>query len=97
MKMHFTEGITVTEAAEHAGVERTHFSKLFLRKFGVSPKEYLESLVMKEAERMVGESSYSISEIALSVGFPDLYSFSKAFKRNYGISPTVFRESRKQE
>jgi AraC-like DNA-binding protein len=91
MEMHYTEGITVEGAAKYVGVDRTHFSKRFQKKFGMSPSEYLKSLVMKEAGQMVKETNYSFTEIAYSVGFPDLYSFSKAFKKYYGESPTISR------
>jgi AraC-like DNA-binding protein len=93
MNMHYTEGITVEEAAKYVGVDRTHFSKRFQKRYGVSPSEYLKSLLMKEAGQMVKETNYSFTEIAFSVGFPDLYSFSKAYKKYYGVSPTESRHS----
>jgi AraC-like DNA-binding protein len=79
MKMHYSYGITVDEAAKFAGVDRTHFSKRF-RKFGISPGEYIKSLIMKEAGQMLLETNFSVSEIAYSLGFSNLYSFSKAYK-----------------
>jgi AraC-like DNA-binding protein len=91
LDMHYAEGITIEETAKYAEVSRTHFSKQFQKTVGISPSEYLNSLIMKEAGKMVEGTNYSFSEIALSVGFPDLYSFSKAFKKFYGMSPTMYR------
>lgn len=92
LQMHFTEGITIEEAAHNAGVNRTYFSKKFHKQFGVSPVKYLQSLRMNEAVRMLKETELKLTEIALSVGFPDLYSFSKAFKKHYQVSPFLFRK-----
>jgi AraC-like DNA-binding protein len=92
MEMHYTEGITVGGAAKYVGVDRTHFSKRFQKRFGISPSDHLKSLIMNEAGQMVKQTNYSFTEIAYSVGFPDLYSFSKAFKKYYGESPTISRK-----
>jgi AraC-like DNA-binding protein len=92
LQMHFTEGITIEEAAHNAGVTRTYFSKKFHEYYGVSPVKYLQTLRMNEAVRLLKETELKLTEIALSVGFPDLYSFSKAFKKNYQVSPFLFRK-----
>ena len=42
---------------------------------------------MKQAAKMIEEERFNITEIALSLGYSDLYSFSKAFKNYYGVSP----------
>jgi len=92
LQMHYTEGITIEEAAHNAGVNRTYFSKKFNEYYGMSPVKYLQSLRMNEAVRMLKETELKLTEIALSVGFPDLYSFSKAFKKHYQVSPITFRK-----
>jgi AraC-like DNA-binding protein len=50
---------------------------------------------MKSAGKMLGESDFSVTEIALSLGYPDLYTFTKAFRKYYGSSPSVFRKDHK--
>ncbi len=35
---------------------------------------------MNEARLLLDQTEYKLSEIAQSVGYPDLFSFSKAFK-----------------
>jgi AraC-like DNA-binding protein len=92
LEMHYMEGISVEEAAKYVGVDRSHFSKTFQQIYGVSPRKHLQGLAMKEASRMIGRTECSISEVALSVGFGDVYAFSKAFKKFYGVSPTHFRQ-----
>ncbi|CAG7650243.1 AraC family transcriptional regulator [Paenibacillus allorhizosphaerae] len=92
MKLHFSEGILVEDVARHVAKERSHFSKTFFRVTGINPVVYLQSLKMEKGGQMLLKSSHSITEIALSVGYPDLYSFTRAFKKHFGISPTLYKE-----
>lgn len=92
MQIHYAEGITVQRVSEHVGVERTHFTKQFGQTYGVTPMQYLQSLKMNEAKLLLEQTAYTLSEIANSVGYPDLFSFSKAFKKHIGMPPTVYRQ-----
>ncbi|MNB72012.1 HTH-type transcriptional activator Btr [compost metagenome] len=91
MEIHYAEGITVEKAAEHAGVERTYFTKQFRKAYGITPILFIQELKMKEARQLLEQTSYTLAEIADSVGYPDLFSFSKAFKRHTGIPPARYR------
>ncbi len=93
MDMHFDEGILVQDVVHHLRhIERSQFTKLFRRYKGMSPKQYLQNLRMKKGERMLRETSFKVTEIALSLGYPDLYSFTRAFKQYFGLPPTTYRE-----
>ncbi|NQX65251.1 AraC family transcriptional regulator [Paenibacillus alba] len=92
MQIHYAEGITVERVSEHVGVERTHFTKQFGKTYGVTPMQYLQNLKMDEAKLLLEQTSYTLSEIANSVGYPDLFSFSKAFKKQIGVPPTQYRQ-----
>ncbi|MGN7457981.1 AraC family transcriptional regulator [Paenibacillus pasadenensis] len=89
--LHYAGGITVSGAADHVGIDRTHFSKRFREAYGVTPIRYIQGLKLAEAERLLGHTSLTLSEIAYSVGYPDLFSFSKAFKKHKGRSPSECR------
>ncbi|WP_338554790.1 helix-turn-helix transcriptional regulator [Paenibacillus sp. KS-LC4] len=70
---------------------RTHFTKQFSKAYGTTPVQYIQRLKMGEATRLLAQTSYTLSEIASSIGFPDLFSFSKAFKKIRGVSPKQYR------
>src|SRR5690606_37221192 len=76
--------------AKYIGVHRSHFTKEFVNEFGITPVQYLLSLKMNRAKEMLSEKSFSITEIAYSLGYSDLYSFSRAFKNFFGVSPTKY-------
>jgi len=95
IEIHYADMISIESVAHHVGIERTHFSKKFHKEYGQSPMDYLQTLRMKEAEMLLTQTDYKMSEIANSVGFNDLPTFSKAFKKRVGQSPAQFRQHSK--
>lgn len=90
MDMHFADGITVNDVAKYIGIHRSHFTTRFTSEIGVSPSHYLLALKMKKASAMISAHAFTITEIAYSLGYSDLYSFSKVFKKYHGVSPKQF-------
>lgn len=66
--------------------------RAFVRRFGLSPMQYVIGLRMGKAARLLGEGSLTVKEIALACGFQDEKYFSRAFKKHYGYSPSHLRE-----
>lgn len=98
MDIHYAEGISVTDVTKYIGLHRSYFTNSFTNKVGVGPFQYLLSLKMNKASQMLKKSTnFSITEIALSLGYSDLYSFSRAFKNYYGMSPKEFKNKNKPD
>lgn len=92
MHLHYTESIKIEELARLAGVNRTYYSTRFMQKTGVSPMQYLQKLRMAKGAQLLHDTSLSVTEIALSLGYPDLYSFTRAFKNYHGLPPSACRD-----
>lgn len=91
MNSHYSRGITVDEAAQYAGVHRSHFSEIFTKAMGTTPRHYLQRLRMNKAAEMLVSTSLSVTDIAQCVGYAEIYSFTKAFRLYYGKSPQAYR------
>ncbi|MFC5649966.1 helix-turn-helix transcriptional regulator [Paenibacillus solisilvae] len=91
MDLHAPAGITVREAAEAAGVNRSHFTAEFTRRMGITPAAYLTRSRINQAKRLLAETTASVTEIAYAVGYPSLYTFSRAFKKECSLSPSSYR------
>ena len=78
---------TVAALAERANMSRTSFALKFKERVGSSPMEYLTRWRMMLAGDRLTNSSDSVSEIALALGYDSDSAFSTAFKRVMGRSP----------
>ncbi|MHA0858117.1 AraC family transcriptional regulator [Paenibacillus sp. CMAA1364] len=92
IKLHATNGISVQEVAEIIGIHRAYFSSEFKRKIGISPIAYITKQKMDRANLLLLETNNSITEIAYSLGYPNVFSFTRAFKSNFSICPSEFRK-----
>ena len=94
MELHAAEGITVQQVADYAGVHRSYFSKVFSDQVGIPPLKFMQKIRMEKAERLLRDSNATVTEIALSLGYPNLYTFTRAFKQYYNVSPLAVRGSK---
>ena len=74
-------------------ISTVYFRKLFLRITGKPPITYLHELRIAKAKRMLRSDYENLSEIALALGYPDIFTFSKTFKKHTGLSPTQYAKS----
>lgn len=91
IESHFREVVSMEDMAERIGLSSTHFNRRFRQLLRISPTEYLLSLRVQEAQRLLTTTSQSIAEIALEVGFYDQSHFAKRFRRVTGLSPRQYR------
>lgn len=90
---HFMENFSIKEVAENAGFSEKYFIRSFRQRVGTSPKQYLIQCRMRYASYMLVHSEEKIQDIALYMGYADVYSFSKAFKKYYDETPSEFRKN----
>lgn len=76
--------------ARHAGVSPRHLDRLF-RETGESFVATYHRLRLARAQVLLRQSSLSISEVAVAVGFSSAGHFSRTFKRHLGRSPSALR------
>jgi AraC-like DNA-binding protein len=79
-----------TLLAEKAKISEVYFRKIFNESFGTTPKQYILSLRIEEAKRLLDEGISSVSAISDACGFSSVYHFSRAFKSATGMTPTEY-------
>ncbi|MBE6572262.1 MAG: helix-turn-helix transcriptional regulator [Ruminococcaceae bacterium] len=85
--------LRVSELADACGMSVKNFRRVFFDNKGMNPYEYLQKFRVNKAETLLLNTSESVTDIALSCGFSDVYSFSHSFRKNSGVSPISFRIS----
>jgi AraC-like DNA-binding protein len=83
--------------AARVGVSRTGLAERFRAAMGDTPLHYLRTIRMQHAVRLLSDTSHSLEQVALAVGYQDAFSFSKVFKKTVGVSPRDFRRQDAQE
>ncbi|NHN34507.1 AraC family transcriptional regulator [Paenibacillus agricola] len=89
---YYSDKITVEDVAKYVRLHRTYLSKIFKKQVGMPPSHYLIKMRLDRGKQLLLESPLSVTEIALSVGYPDIYSFTRAFTRCFGVSPNSIRK-----
>lgn len=79
------------DAAAACGLSYNYFSHSFKQAFGISYTAYLESVRLREAERLLLTTDMGITEIAYRVGFGSASYFIERFRKCYGTPPALFR------
>ena len=78
------------QLAQLAGMSTVYFRKLFTQVMGVSPIVYARQLRIEKAKQMLRSDYGSLSHVALSLGYANLYDFSRDFKKHTGIAPSKY-------
>ena len=91
----FRSNISLSAAAEYAGITPAYLSALFVKETGINFKEYLNSIRYNYAKNLLKYSKMNISEICYESGFEDYSNFLRGFKARFGISPGKFKKERK--
>ena len=88
---HVTERITLSDVASYACVSPGYMSKSFKRIMGTSLVDYINSMKIERAKDMMEKDpSLRIADIALALGFHNIYYFSKVFRKVEGVPPTEY-------
>jgi transcriptional regulator GlxA family with amidase domain len=85
----FTENLSIAHISQIAGLSEYHFFRLFKQMMGITPYKYILTVRLNTASKLL-KSDFAVSEVAIAMGFADIFTFSKAFKKHFGVSPSSF-------
>lgn len=73
------------------GIGRNKLQKEIREATSLSPVEFLRSIRLNEARRLLRETPKQVSEVAYMVGFNNLSYFSRAYKQEFAELPSAMR------
>jgi len=90
-KKHADASLSVGAVARIIGISTQHVCRVLKRELGLTFADLLRDVRLREARRLLRESSYSMKEIAFRVGFRHPSQFTRAFRDDCGRSPSQYR------
>lgn len=85
--------VTLAEVSNLVSMNYTYFSSWFKMEVGLTFSAYIMKQRMERAKRLLEEPGTRINEVAVRVGYENMYHFSRAFKNYTGLSPKEYRKS----
>jgi AraC-like DNA-binding protein len=90
-KKYADASLRVKTVARLIGISTQHVCRVLKRERGLTFAHLLRDVRLREARRLLRESSYSMKEIAFRVGFRHPSQFTRAFSGDCGLSPSQYR------
>jgi len=87
----FKDNITLDDMAEHVGMSKFHFLRIFKEFVGVTPIQFLQSLSLNYAKEHLKNSS-SIMESSLDMGLSSTSRLHDMFINIIGVTPKQYKE-----
>lgn len=87
------EPLTIAEICQKFSMSRSSLQILFKENLDMPPKKYINELKLEKSRQMICENKYTISEIALMLGFNSIHYFSRAFTQKYHMAPSEYSKT----
>lgn len=91
IRSHPEARLSLEEAAAQSGLAPTYFSRLFSQEVGMSLRAFVLQIRLERARLLLEETTMSVGEIAVALGYSDVFLLSRQFKQHYGYAPSQIR------
>lgn len=92
VRENFATPVDFDALAARQGMSRATFRRRWSERMSVPPARHLQELRMREACRLLAETTRPIHEVARAVGFTDELYFSRRFHLEHGLPPARYRK-----
>ena len=90
ISQNYSQNITNDTLSAISGMSTVYFRKLFTQMMGVSPIAYTKQLRIEKAKEILNSDYGTLSDVAHSLGYVNLYDFSRDFKKHTGVAPSKY-------
>lgn len=94
IRKNYSYPLSVEGLAARCGVDRSQLFRIFKRRLGLSPQQYIIQYRLERAAELLRSTGLSVTQVQYSCGFGDLCHFSRLFKSRYGLSPAAYQRRR---
>jgi len=87
----YREPLARRNIAEHLCVNEQYLSRCFSKEIGIGPMAYLSRYRIEQAKKLLKKGEFTITQVALEVGFSSQSYFSRLFQKEMGITPSAYQ------
>ncbi|MDQ1912553.1 AraC family transcriptional regulator [Paenibacillus sp. GD4] len=92
INLHFREPLHLDLLTKQFFISKGHLCRVFKEVTGFGFTEYVNITRIKEAERLLRETDWSVTQVSEHCGFENFSHFGKVFKKLSGLSPRAYRK-----
>jgi AraC family transcriptional regulator len=97
MHASLAEPLSLEDMADIACLSPYYFNRVFHQSIGIPPGEFLATLRLNAAKRLLLTTSLNVTEICFAVGYNGLGTFTTRFTQLIGLSPRRLRVQARNE
>ena len=86
----FDSNLNVNTLSEKTGISSKQLYRIIKKEMNMSPLEYINSVRLNKAAKMLGEHKFSVSEVCYTCGFSTPSYFTKCFQDKFGCKPSEY-------
>lgn len=90
---YFRQDLYTPMLAELSGIGETYYRNIFLAVFNMPPAHYIQLYRVEKSKELLLNTSATIEEIAVAVGFANSSYFCKVFKNLTNMTPSDFAQN----
>lgn len=94
IKEHYNESKSLGDISTRFYVDKCHLSRIFKSVTGFTVNEYINIQRIRQAQKLLEETTYSVTEIAIMVGYENTTYFSRIFRKYIESTPLQYRKKR---
>ena len=93
----YNRELSLALLSEELHLSKYYISHLFGKEFNMNFNDYINSLRVSAACRLLCDTTKSVTEISEEVGFATARTFNRAFSKQYKLSPTEYRVASRRQ
>jgi AraC-like DNA-binding protein len=93
MIRHMAEPVTLQKLCDDLGFSTATLKRLTQKCCHQSPIAYFQELKIAEAQRLIADTPFSMTQIAAQLGYSSVHHFSKTFKQKTALTPTEYAKT----
>ena len=95
IRLHLEEELSLAYLADYFHKNASTLSYSFSKETGNNLTQYIQQERIREALRLFNTTDFSVSDVAIMVGYQDFSYFSKIFSKQVGMSPREYKRKGK--